>query len=121
MANNKTDSFPTVVAMIKNSNSLNQKNDLLQFSMQMIKQHRPKRVLLLCHWPVYYCRNLFGKPECDYDRFDSDIQYLVEYIKEIQSLGVEVSTLTINFHHRNFHPAFMVEFIGIIDENVRAI
>ena len=93
---NKTDQFPTVVTMALLERPLNAENYLLQFSIDMIKKHRPKRVLFLCHWFIYYCRNY---PECNYGKFETDIKELVEKIKEVQALGVELFTQNIELHY----------------------
>lgn len=54
----------------------------------MIKKHRPKRLLFLCHWVLYYCRNFWGTPKCDINKLEKDLVYLVQKIQEIQGFGV---------------------------------
>lgn len=84
----------------------------------MIKKHRPQRVLLAIHWLFYYCRDSITIPFCMFNKFDTDLLYFVEKIKEIQAMGIQVSTINIDFHHKNFDPTFMLEFDKIIEENI---
>ena len=44
-------------------------------------------------------------------------------MKQIQdlNLGIEISALSIDMHHRNYHPNFMSDADGIIEENIKPV
>ena len=44
-------------------------------------------------------------------------------MKQIQdlNLGIEISALSIDMHHRNYHPKFMSDADGIIEENIAPV
>ena len=52
---------------------------------------------------------------------DMNIKGFLEYVKEIQSLGIEVNVLTIDMHDRNYHPSYMSDENGIIEENIKPV
>lgn len=47
--------------MIRTGHSLSYSNHLVNLSLTMLKEHKPKRVLLACFWPAYVTKNLNEK------------------------------------------------------------
>lgn len=43
------------------------------------------------------------------------------FIKTIKNMGIEVSVLTVDLHSRNFDPRNMVDFYGIVPQNIKAV
>lgn len=46
-----------------------------------------------------------------------------EYVNNIRYInpGVEIYTLSIDMHHRNYHPALMADPNGIIEQNIEPV
>jgi hypothetical protein len=49
------------------------------------------------------------------------MQFYLNYIREAQSIGVEVYSGHFNFHHRNFDPTRMTDLSGVIEDNIKPI
>jgi len=56
--NNKTDTFPTIVALIRRGTNLTNVNPLLETALHWMHKHKPQRVFLGCFWAVYLVKNM---------------------------------------------------------------
>lgn len=94
-------------------------NPILNFSIEMMKIHKPKRILLACDWITYFNKNKLGldEPDYDYKLIDEFLEGFFTYIKKIQelNLGIEINVLALEMHHRNYHPLLMSDADGIIE------
>jgi len=56
---------------------IGENSTLFNFTMDLMKKHKPKRLLLAFHWLIAYCGNIhIDEPKCRYEQFDIDMKIL---------------------------------------------
>lgn len=66
--NNKTDTFPTIVALIRTNTPLNAGNPIKENALSFMRQHKPKRVFL-CSFFVKYLSKHFAEENIQYESY----------------------------------------------------
>lgn len=47
------------------------------FTMELLKKHKPKRLLIAFHWLIAYCAGIYtDEPKCRLEQFDIDMKIL---------------------------------------------
>ena len=90
--------------------------------LDIMKKHKPQKVLLGCFWAQYMVKNTVADPVEYYSEdFETYLKPAFEYIKSILSLGIKVSIMSLDVHGKNYSPRNMVDFYGLVEENMKPV
>lgn len=55
--NKKLDQLPTILAVVSMAHATIRQNEIVDFTINIIKRHKPKRILFANSWIAYYCKS----------------------------------------------------------------
>ncbi len=117
------DKFPTVLAALRRGIIMGEENLLLNFTRELVKKHKPKRILFVWNWIYYFCKDLktpmHVPANCDIQLAKSHISQFINFVLEFQKQGIEVYTNGVDINHLQYLPENMFDANGFITKNLK--
>jgi hypothetical protein len=117
------DRFPTVLAALRRGVIMGEENSLLNFTRELVKKHKPKRILFVWNWIYYFCKDLKTPmhlpANCDKQLAKSHIFQFINFVLEFRKQGIEVYTNGVDINHLQYLPENMFDGNGFITKNLQ--